>query len=131
YGAGVMVGWSQAGDRPQFEVVTGVSTGALIAPFVFAGPRFDPALEHAYTSGQTDDLLKSRGLLALMLPGVFKPERLTNLVLNNGWAGLVAASAEEHRNGPPLRGSTTRLDTQTHVVWDMGAVAQRDDAASR
>ncbi|HEY4584777.1 MAG TPA: patatin-like phospholipase family protein, partial [Brevundimonas sp.] len=83
YGAGVMVGWSQAGTRPQFEVVTGVSTGALIAPFVFAGQRFDPALEHAYTSGQTDDLLKSRGLLALMLPGVFKPEPLTNLVLNN------------------------------------------------
>lgn len=131
YGAGVMVGWSQAGDRPQFEVVTGVSTGALIAPFVFAGPRFDAALEHAYTSGQTDDLLKSRGLLALTLPGVFKPEPLTNLVLNNISPELLTAIAEEHRKGRRLYVSTTSLDTQTQVVWDMGAIAQQNDEASR
>ena len=131
YGAGVMVGWSQAGNRPDFEVVTGVSTGALIAPFVFAGQRFDPALEHAYTSGQTDQLLKSRGLYALLLPGVFKPEPLTNLVLNNISPELLAAIAEEHRKGRRLYVSTTSLDTQTQVVWDMGAIAQRDDPASR
>lgn len=131
YGAGVMVGWSQAGNRPDFEVVTGVSTGALIAPFVFAGQRFDPALEHAYTSGQTDELLKTRGLYALMLPGVFKPEPLTNLVLNNISPELLAAIAEEHRKGRRLYVSTTSLDTQTQVVWDMGAIAQRNDDASR
>lgn len=131
YGAGVMVGWSQAGNRPDFEVVTGVSTGALIAPFVFAGQRFDPALEHAYTGGQTDELLKSRGLYALMLPGVFKPEPLTNLVLNNISPELLAAIAEEHSKGRRLYVSTTSLDTQTQVVWDMGAIAQRDDDASR
>lgn len=131
YGAGVMVGWSQAGNRPDFEVVTGVSTGALIAPFVFAGRRFDPALEHAYTSGQTDQLLKSRGLYALLLPGVFKPEPLTNLVLNNISPELLAAIAEEHRKGRRLYVSTTSLDTQTQVVWDMGAIAQRDDPGSR
>ena len=126
-----MVGWSQAGNRPDFEVVTGVSTGALIAPFVFAGRRFDPALEHAYTSGQTDQLLKSRGLYALLLPGVFKPEPLTNLVLNNISPELLAAIAEEHRKGRRLYVSTTSLDTQTQVVWDMGAIAQRNDDASR
>lgn len=131
YGAGVMVGWSQAGNRPDFEVVTGVSTGALIAPFVFAGQRFDPALEHAYTSGQTDELLKTRGLYALMLPGVFKPEPLTNLVLNNISPELLAAIAEEHRKGRRLYVSTTSLDTQTQVVWDMGAIALRNDDASR
>lgn len=131
YGAGVMVGWSETGARPQFEVVTGVSTGALIAPFVFAGPRFDPALENAYTSGQTDQLLKSRGMLALVLPGVFRPEPLTNLVLNNVTPELLAAVAEEHRKGRRLYVSTTSLDTQTQVVWDMGAIAQHDDPASR
>lgn len=131
YGAGLMVGWSAAGGRPEFEVVTGVSTGALIAPFVFAGSRFDPALEHAYTSGQTDQLLKSRGVLALVLPGVFRPEPLTNLVLDNVTPELLAAVAEEHRKGRRLYVSTTSLDTQTQVVWDMGAIAQRDDPDSR
>lgn len=131
YGAGVLVGWSEHGDRPEFEVVTGVSTGALIAPFVFAGPEFDPALQNAYTSGQTDELLRSRGLLALVLPGVFRPEPLTNLVLSNITNDLLAAIAREHRAGRRLYVSTTSLDTQTQVVWDMGAIAQRTDAQSR
>ncbi|AYG95039.1 phospholipase [Brevundimonas naejangsanensis] len=131
YGAGVMVGWSQAGDRPDFEVVTGVSTGALIAPFVFAGPAFDPDLRHAYTSGQTDRLLRSRGLFALIFPGVFKPEPLTNLVVDNVTPELLDAIAAEHRKGRRLYVSTTSLDAQTQVVWDMGAIAQRTDPASR
>ena len=128
WGAGVMTAWS---DAPTFEVVTGVSTGALIAPFVFAGRSFDPALEHAYTSGQADGLLKSRGLLALFLPGVFNPAPLRDLVLNNVDETLLRAVAAEHARGRRLYVATTSLDTQTQIVWDMGALASRDDVASR
>lgn len=128
WGAGVMTAWA---DQPTFEVVTGVSTGALIAPFVFAGRSFDPALARAYTSGQADGLLKSRGLLALFLPGVFNPAPLRDLVLNNVDEGLLRAVAAEHAKGRRLYVATTSLDTQTQIVWDMGALASRNDVQSR
>ena len=128
WGAGVMTAWA---DQPTFEVVTGVSTGALIAPFVFAGQSFDPALTHAYTGGQADGLLKSRGLLALFLPGVFDPGPLRDLVLGNIDEALLNAVAAEHAKGRRLYVATTSLDTQTQIVWDMGALASRDDVPSR
>lgn len=128
FGAGVVIGWR---DRPEFDIVTGVSTGALIAPFVFGGHRFDAALERAYTSGQADGLLKPRGLLALFLPGVFDPQPLRDLVLNNVTDELIRAVAAEHAKGRRLYVATTSLDTQTQIVWDMGALASRADAQSR
>ena len=128
FGAGVVIGWR---DRPEFDIVTGVSTGALIAPFVFGGHRFDGALERAYTSGQADGLLKPRGLLALFLPGVFDPQPLRDLVLNNVTDELIRAVAAEHAKGRRLYVATTSLDTQTQIVWDMGALASRADAQSR
>lgn len=128
FGAGIMTAWD---DQPAFEVVTGVSTGALIAPFVFAGRSFDPALTRAYTSGQTEGLLKSRGLLALFLPGVFNPAPLRDLVLDNVDDALLRAVAAEHARGRRLYVATTSLDTQTQIVWDMGALATQDDVQSR
>ena len=131
YGAGVMYGWSQRGDRPKFSVVTGVSAGALIAPYVFAGPAFDPALREAFTDGRSKNLLRSRGLGALFLPGVFKPEPLRQLITDSVTPALIEAVATEHRKGRRLFVATTSLDTQTQVVWDMGALAQHGDPASR
>lgn len=128
FGAGIVTAWD---DQPAFEVVTGVSTGALIAPFVFAGRSFDPALTRAYTSGQTEGLLKSRGLLALFLPGVFNPAPLRDLVLDNVDDALLRAVAAEHARGRRLYVATTSLDTQTQIVWDMGALATQDDVQSR
>jgi len=126
-----MFGWSQRGDRPEFSVVTGVSAGALIAPFVFAGRPFDTSLRAAFTDGRSNNLLRSRGLGALFLPGVFKPEPLRKLIASSITPGLVAAVATEHRKGRRLFVATTSLDTQTQVVWDMGALAQHSDRASR
>ena len=131
YGAGVLYGWGHRGDRPDFAIVTGVSTGALVAPFVFAGPSFDPALRAAFTDGRSKNLLRSRGLGALFLPGVFKPEPLRKLVADSITPGLIDAVAAQHRNGRRLYIATTSLDTQTQVIWDMGALAQRADPASR
>lgn len=131
YGAGVMYGWSQRGDRPAFDIVTGVSTGALIAPYVFAGPAFDPDLRKAFTDGRSSKLLQSRGVGALFRAGVFKPGPLRKLITESVTPGLIEAVAAEHRKGRRLYIATTSLDTQTQVVWDMGALAQHTDRASR
>ena len=45
FGAGLLAGWSARGDRPVFGLVTGVSTGALSAPFAFLGGEYDAKLK--------------------------------------------------------------------------------------
>ena len=58
YPAGVLCGWSesekspQEGGRPAFDVVTGISTGSLIAPLAFLGKDYDPTLKDLYTTVQ-------------------------------------------------------------------------------
>jgi hypothetical protein len=131
FGAGVLNGWSARGDRPEFEIVTGVSTGALIAPFAFIGEAGDAGLARAFTDGESEGLLRSRGLGALFRPSVFRPEPLAQLVVSHVDEDLLRAVAEQHRQGRRLYVATTSLDTQTQIVWDMGALAQRGDKASR
>ena len=131
FGAGVLNGWTERGDRPQFEIVTGVSTGALIAPFAFIGEAGDAGLARAFTDGESEGLLRSRGVGVLFRPSVFRPEPLAQLVVNHVDDELLRAVAEQHRQGRRLYVATTSLDTQTQIVWDMGALAQRTDDASR
>ena len=130
FGAGVLNGWSARGDRPEFEIVTGVSTGALIAPFAFVGEAGNAGLARAFTDGESEGLLRSRGLGALFRPSVFRPEPLAQLVVSHVDEDLLRAVAEQHRQGRRLYVATTSLDTQTQIVWDMGALAQRADKAS-
>lgn len=123
--AGLINGWSASGQRPDFEVVTGVSTGALAAPFVFLGPRWDGRLKEAYTGGQATGLLKSRGLRALVGSGVFSGLPLRELVESNVDEALLAEVAAEHAKGRLLLVATTDLDAQRGVIWNMGAIAER------
>lgn len=125
YGAGVVVGWTKAGTRPDFEVVTGVSTGALIAPFAFLGPRWDPHLEEAYAGGKASGVLKGRGLGVLFSSSLFNPIRLRALVEAYCTPVLLHEIAQEHANGRRLLIATTNLDSQQTIVWDMGAIAAR------
>jgi len=125
YTAGLMNGWTARGDRPDFEVVTGVSTGALAAPFVFLGSAYDDQLREAYTSGQAAGLLKSRGARALIGSGVFSGQPLRNLIATHVDESLLAAVAVEHRKGRVLIVATTDLDSQRGVLWNMGAIAER------
>jgi len=131
FGAGVLNGWGERGDRPEFEIVTGVSTGALIAPFAFIGEAGDAGLARAFTDGESEGLLRSRGLGVLFRPSVFRPEPLAQLVVNNVDEALLRGVAEQHRRGRRLYVATTSLDTQTQIVWDMGALAQQTDEMSR
>ena len=124
FGAGVLVGLSRAGTRPNYEIVTGVSTGALIAPFAFLGSEWDAQLADAYTDQTTDGFLRTRGLGALFLPGPFRNEPLRQLIDRFITPELLAAVAREDARGRLLLVVTTNLDSGAAIVWDMGAIAR-------
>ena len=130
YGAGVIVGWSDTGKRPNFDIVTGISTGALAAPFAFLGPQWDDALKRAYTDGKTQNLLGWRNLAALVAPSLFSSHSLRKLVDRNITPELVRQVSIEHGKGRRLLVVTTNLDAEEAVIWDMGALAARGDRAA-
>lgn len=127
FGAGVLCGWTQKGTRPNFQVVTGISTGALIAPFAFLGPDYDEALKKGYTTIESKDIFKRRELGGIL--GVFLSESyaqtkpLAHLIDQMITEKEIAAIAKEHAKGRRLYIGTTNLDTQDFVIWDMGAIA--------
>jgi len=127
YGAGVIVGWTQRGDRPKFDVVTGVSTGALAAPFAFLGPDWDDELREAYVGGGTNGLLSARTFAAFVAPSLFSSRVLRDLVDKNVTPELLRQIAIEHGKGRRLLVATTDLDTQETVIWDMGVLAAQGD----
>ena len=122
FGAGVIAGWSRD-DRPQFDIVTGVSTGALTAPFAFLGPEWDDELERAYTGGETRHLLGFRNFSAFVAPSLFSPHALNRLIDENISAQLLRDVAIEHAKGRRLLVVTTNLDAEQAVIWDMGVIA--------
>lgn len=125
YGAGVLAGWTESGRRPSFAIVTGVSTGALAAPFAFLGSEWDDDLRAAYTDGGTSGLLSWRSLAAFLAPSVFSPRDLERLVEEHVTPQLLSAIAREHANGRRLYVATTDLDAQETVIWDMGVLASQ------
>lgn len=128
YGAGVLAGWTRAGQRPRFDVVTGVSTGALAAPFAFLGPDWDARMEAAYTDGGADQLISFKALAPLRGPSLFSAAPIRRLVEAYIDGAMLQAIAAEHARGRRLLVATTNLDSQETTVWDMGAIATRGDA---
>ncbi|WP_232630988.1 patatin-like phospholipase family protein [Methylobacterium sp. Leaf118] len=124
YGAGVLNGWTASGTRPEFTIVSGVSTGALIAPFAFLGPAYDPYLTEIYTSGIAGSLVQGPSLANVLFgSGLFGDGRLRDLIARYVTPDLLRAVAEEHAKGRRLLVVTTNLDTQRAVIWNMGAIA--------
>ncbi len=123
FGAGVLTGWTQRGDRPEFSMVTGVSTGALIAPFAFLGSAYDGKLTEAYTSGIASHLTDNRGILSIFTPGIFHAGNLRKLVEHYVDDDLIRAIGQESLKGRRLFVATTNLDTQQGIVWDITAIA--------
>ncbi len=132
YGAGLLNGWSDRGTRPQFDIVTGVSTGALTAPFAFLGARYDRVMKDVYTAYNADDYFDARPLQGLLggssLADVAPLYRLISYYANDA---LIDAVAREHRKGRRLLVQTTNLDAQRPVIWDMGAIAGYRSAKAR
>ncbi len=124
FGAGLLAGWSAAGTRPEFKGVTGVSTGALIAPFAFLGPAYDGVLKTVYTTLTPADVARRRGILAAINDDGMSDNRpLSSLVARYIDRSFLARVAEEHRRGRLLLIGTTDLDARQEVVWNMGAIA--------
>ena len=124
YGVGVLNGWTAARTRPTFSVVSGVSTGGLIAPFAFLGPQYDDTLREVYTSGIAESLLNDPSIVRVLFgSGLFGNTRLRELVARYVGPEIMAQVAREHAKGRKLLVVTTDLDTQRTVIWDMGKIA--------
>lgn len=131
FGAGAIVGLTQSGTRPEFEIVTGVSTGALIAPFAFLGPEWDDQLTEAYTGGMSADIIGRPGIGTVFRVGVFDDASLRRLIDHFVTRELVDAVAREAADGRMLLAATTNLDSEQTVIWDLGAIARRGGEPAR
>ncbi|MBS7540474.1 patatin-like phospholipase family protein [Ancylobacter lacus] len=123
YGAGLLNGWTKSGKRPEFAIVTGVSTGALTAPFAFLGPNYDEKLRKVYTETTADDIISGNPIVGLFSEGIFRTDPLREMVARYCDEQMLAEIAREHRRGRRLYVLTTNLDAQRPVLWNMGAIA--------
>lgn len=124
FGAGLLAGWSAKGDRPEFQVVTGISTGALSAPWAYLGSDYDHVLEEMYTSYSTRDLLKKRNKLSVVSnDAVTSTEGLQALLARYIDEDVLEAIAAEGRRGRALIIATTNLDAQRPVLWRIHTIA--------
>ncbi len=127
YGAGFLKGWSERGDRPEFTLVTGVSTGALIAPFAYLGPEYDKTLRRFYTETKTSQILSIEPLTALFGGAALgDPAPLIKTIKKEVDVKLLRAIAREHRRGRLLLIGTTNLDAQRQMIWNIGEIAASD-----
>jgi predicted patatin/cPLA2 family phospholipase len=124
FGAGLLNGWTTAGTRPQFKLVTGVSTGALIAPFAFLGEAYDQKLKQLYTGVSLHDIAEQRSLLsALYGDAIADTAPLRRLVEKSVTQEMLDAIAAEHMKGRILLIATTNLDVRRPVVWNVTEIA--------
>lgn len=127
WGAGILNGWTAAGTRPDFDIVTGISTGAIIAPFAFLGPRYDPVLRKIYTTTRTRDVGRPNivgglaGGEAIMNAGGFE-----ELMKEHLTPSMVEEIGAEWRKGRTILVGTTNLEAERGVIWDIGAIAASD-----
>lgn len=124
FGAGLLVGWTATGNRPEFTLVTGISTGALTAPFAFLGPDYDDILKEVYTTTSTKDIVRERNLLtALFGESMTDTEPLKAMIARYFTSDLIEAVAQEFKKGRQLYIGTVNLDAGRSVIWNIGAIA--------
>jgi len=124
FGSGLINGWTATGTRPDFKMVTGVSTGALIAPFAFLGPDYDASLREVYTTMTPDRVYRTRGLTAALFDDAMADTApLAEIIAKYADQKLMDAIAAEYRKGRLLMIGTTNLDAQRPTIWNIGAIA--------
>jgi len=123
YGAGLITGWSESGNRPEFALVSGVSIGALIAPYAFLGQSRDAQLRENFLSINAGDVFEDHATPDSILDSW----PLQRLIEKRVTAELLAAIAVEHKRGRRLLVVTTNVDSGRRVIWNMGAIAERGD----
>lgn len=124
FGAGLLNGWTAAGTRPTFKMVTGVSTGALTAPFAFAGPAYDATLKEVYTTISAKDILEPRSLLAALTSDAMADNHpLWKLIGKYVDQALLDVIAAEYAKGRLLLVGTTDLDARRAIIWNLTKIA--------
>ncbi len=132
YGGGLLSGWSELGTRPMFNVVTGVSTGALTAPFAFLGADYDEDIKACYTTLSTSELVTERGLLkGLTGDALADPDGLRALVATHFDEEAFRQMGEEHLKGRRLYVGTTNLDRMEATYWCLSAIAAENIPGGR
>jgi predicted patatin/cPLA2 family phospholipase len=133
FGAGLLVGWSEHGDRPVFDVVTGVSTGSLSAPFAFLGREYDSQLKGVYTETSASDVLERRPPLMSVIASdaLFDSAPLRAMIARHVDDAMIRRIAEEYRKGRLLFILTTNLDQGRPVIWNIGAIAESESPKAR
>ncbi|WP_177412466.1 patatin-like phospholipase family protein [Pseudomonas cavernicola] len=122
--AGLMNGWTATGTRPEFKLVTGISTGALIAPFVFLGPKYDATLKKVYTTISPKDVLEPRSFIAGVLGDAMADNApLLQLTRQSVDEDMLKAIAAEYAKGRFLLIATADLDARRPIIWNMGKIA--------
>ena len=128
FGAGLLNGWTTAGNRPQFKLVTGISTGALIAPFAFLGPKYDGRLKDFYTNVGPADIVEPRSPLAALTGDALADNRpLWTRVAKEVDRALLDEIAAEYEKGRLLLIATSDLDARQPVIWNMTKIASSRD----
>ncbi len=124
FGAGLINGWTESGERPQFKVVTGVSTGGLIAPYAFLGPDYDDELKASYTTVDASHIFELRGILPMLFSeSATSTKPLQQLIATGMSEKVLDAIAVEYKKGRRLYIASTNLDAEQPIIWDMGAIA--------
>jgi hypothetical protein len=127
YSAGVVCGMSSAGCRPCFDIVTGVSTGSLVATLTFLGPEYDARMEQLYTTMKTEDIVTEKGLFAILTSdSAYDSSPLAKLIAREVTEDVICKVANEHKKGRKLFVGTTYIDARRITIWDMGAIACSD-----
>lgn len=124
FGAGALAGWSARGDRPDFDLVTGISTGALIAPFAFMGSDYDSVLRSVFTESDASDVMRLRPFQAMFSDALYDTTPLARLIKQHTPPAFLRAVGARHAAGNSLLVVTSELETARASVWDMGAIAQ-------
>ncbi len=125
FGVGVLAGWTETGTRPEFKVVTGVSTGAMIASVAVLGPVYEEALQESFTTIDQDDFLTLRGIFDIILgtDAVADSRPLQRPIAAIYDMKVMQRVAEEHNRGRHLYILTTNIDTEVPILWSLGALA--------
>jgi predicted patatin/cPLA2 family phospholipase len=124
FGTGLLNGWAAAGTRPQFNFVTGVSTGALIAPLAFLGADYDDAMARMYTTLTPDRVFRERWITAAVFDDAMADTSpLAQVIAGYADQKMLDAIAREYQKGRLLLIGTTDLDAQRPVIWNIGAIA--------
>jgi len=128
FGTGFLIGWTEKGNIPKFDIVTGISTGAVMAPFIFLGKDELQKVKNFYTKTNTEDVFQKKWLSFFGFGYIMDAEPLKKLFKQTFDKEFLDKIAYEYKHGRRLYIGTTNIDTGQLTVWDMGAIASSNRA---